>query len=65
MGGGGIKSKTYRISCHDIEVKEGWTLIEDNLTLYELRDYIKDLRNQGYDDSGIFIECEGIETRED
>jgi len=55
--------KTYRISIHDIEGKEGWTLIEENLTLYELRNYVKDLYNQGYEDDGIFVELEEIEIQ--
>jgi len=48
----------YRISYHDVVGQPGWTLKGQNLTKYELRDYLKDLWDQGYTDDGIFIECE-------
>jgi len=57
---------TYKISVHEKEdpiriehgIQPGWILIEENLYLFELRKFIKDLRRDGYTDEGILIEKE-------
>ena len=47
----------FRISVHEPEGKEGWTLVETNIPQFGIREIVRNLRDAGYEDEAILIEA--------